>query len=892
MADILTIFASSNLLTACDLLMKNLISVILIVVATAVGLRAQDVQAIAERIDRQRFDFPQEKIHVMTDRGRYLAGDTIWFRAWVVDAATHLQVDASQFVYVQLVSPTDSVMTRVKIHPDGQGTFTGYLPLSIDIPEGRYQLTAYTMFMQSVGEQYFYRQPVDVEGLASIRRRIVSRCVRYDNEVDVTLRYENTADDSMCPHSVFSYLTAKGEWKIQQHSNSTKEAHFSLKGDEATQEAVLVAFDNYAKYITLPPPEAVDVTFYPEGGYLIPDVENLVTFKALNTNPNVKTDNGELVDADGRVVAQLRVEHDGMGIVRFTPRVGGVYTARWKDNFDEYVTANLPQVRPEATVVQVRRYDDGRIGIHAVGARADGALVVLQQRGQMLAAGYDTLTVREQDLPAGVVQAMLFDDEMHCLSERLFFASGDMPPMPEIVPDRDTYGDRERVKVEVDLSQFVWEDGNYAVSVIDSHATTPTQGNILANLLLQSELRGSINEPEYYFEQTDSTDRRLQARHLDMLMLTQGWRRYDIPRVLRGLVAQPQYPIERSQVVTGRVLSEWRKRPVANAQISLIAPRADYSAIAITDSLGEFSISMPLLPDSVECIVMAENTKGKKLTSLELDPEVFPNTYYYVADGKPTSIQAADLEEQTWRLEQSGDWRHIMLNELLVTAIRPRAVMYNPRLLTRNKLDEQGLNSVGAAVRAIPGIIERNGEVYTMGGHDRDRVTIVLDGEPVMQNYSTDDDLLAQLRIYNPAGSKPPELTVAEGMVSMQDVEYVYFAPKVHGGGTLYIQRRADYATRGHREPSVFLKIAFLLGVQQPAEFYSPRYDKGNAGIQPGTDLRSVLYWNPRVTVNHDGTSTFDFYTSDAHNTSYIMTIEGIGADGSMFHTTRRVTKR
>ena len=872
--------------------MRILISVLLLVLSTAIGLRGQNVQAIADRIDRQRFDYPQEKIHVMTDRGRYLAGDTIWFRAWVVDATTHQPVSASQFVYVQLVSPTDSVMSRIKIHPDLQGTFKGYLPLAIDLPEGRYQLTAYTMFMQSVGEHYFYRQPIEVEALTSVQRRVVSRCVRYGNEIDVTLQYENVADGSPCPYSVFSYLTAEGEWKTQQRSHSTKEAHFTLKGDEAKQDAVLVTFDNYAKYITLPPAEAVDVTFYPEGGYLIPDVENLVTFKVAGSDPNVRTDVGELVDSTGRVVAPLTVEHDGMGMVSFTPQTGEAYTARWKNNFDEYFTVPLPHVRPEATVLQVRYTQDGCIAIQAAGARSDGALIVLQQRGWLLAAGYGSLTVREQDLPAGVLQAMLFDDEMHCLSERLCFTRGTNTPMPDLLTDRETYGDRELVKAAVDLSQFAASDGNYAVSVIDSQATESSSSNILANLLLQSELRGKIHQPEYYFEPVDSIGQHERLRHLDMLMLTQGWRRYDIPRVLRGLIAQPQYPIEKSQVISGRVLSDWRHRPVANAKVSLIAPRVEYSAITTTDSLGEFVVNLPLLPDSVECIVMAENIKGKKLMSLELDAEAFPITYYHLGNEQPSSSQAADLEQLSWRLEKSGDWRHVMLKELLVTAVRPRRNMYNPHLLTRARMDQQGINSVQGAVNAIPGIVTYHGSVYTLGGEEKDRVDIVIDGEAIMSNYSTDDDLVANLGIYNPTSSRPDDLTIAEGMVSMHDVEYVYFARKLHGGGTLYIQRRPDYATRGHREPNVFLKIALPLGVQRPVEFYAPRYDHGDEGEQPGSDLRTVVYWNPCVAVNEDGTSTFDFYTSDAPSTSYVITIEGIGSDGSIFRTTRRVTKR
>ena len=58
--------------------MRNRILHLIIMALTIVtSARAQDVQAIAERLDLQRYEFPQEKIHVMTDRGAYLSGDTI-----------------------------------------------------------------------------------------------------------------------------------------------------------------------------------------------------------------------------------------------------------------------------------------------------------------------------------------------------------------------------------------------------------------------------------------------------------------------------------------------------------------------------------------------------------------------------------------------------------------------------------------------------------------------------------------------------------------------------------------------------------------------------------------------------------------------------------------------
>jgi len=888
--------------------MRNLILSLILMLTAASSLLAQDIDAISARIDLQRQEFPQEKIHVMTDHSDYLAGDTIWLRAWVVDAASHQPVNASQFIYVELVSPNDWVHERVKIHPDASGVFKGYLPIDINIPEGRYQLTAYTMFMQNAGVDYFYSQPIEIGALPSVRRRIVSKCVRYKDEVDVTLRYENKADSSLYPYNQFSYGIASELWDEKQYNKRTKEEHLTLKGKEASQSAILVKFDTYAKYITLPPQEVLDVTFYPEGGYLVPDVENRVTFKVSNTSATVLSQVGELVDEMGDVIAQLQVEHDGMGIVYFTPNNGKSYTAQWTNTLDEKVSFALPQVRQDATVLQVRRGDDGLVTISAAGVKSSNGLIVLQQRGQMVACGYDTLTIRESDLPAGVVQAMLFDEDMRCLSERLFFAGGSSLSAPTVATDRETYTDRAPVKVNVDLSSLPSNPSNYAVSVIDGQACDPSEGNIFSNLLLQSELRGRINQPNYYFEQGDTIDRKQCLHHLDLLMLTQGWRRYDIPRVLRGRLADAQYPIEVSQVVTGRVLSDWRKKPVVGAKVSLIAPRVEYSSMTFTDSLGEFSINMPLLPDSVDCIVMAENVKGKKQMNLELDEEQFPQTYYMTLE-KSAHEAATFSDDQSWRLERSGDWRHIILNELTVKGYRPRrhSDENNPYNLTPKKIKDKGITTLEAAAREIPNLTVMGGSLYTPGCRSKDHVTIYVDGEPIAENFETDQTAVRLLSEYiSPIDPKPQsniflgyqgtpdlsELSIAQSMVSFKDVEYIYFARGAHGGGSLFIGHREGYTAAEHKEPSLYLKIMQPMGAQTPVEFYSPRYDQGDDGHEPGSDLRKVLYWNPCVTVGDNGTSTFDFYASDVHNTTYIVTIEGVAADGTPFRTTHQITKR
>lgn len=888
---------------------KYLLYMIIAVLAVSPCLHAQESEAIAERLDRQRYEFPQEKMHVMTDRGCYLAGDTIRLRAWVVDAMSHQPVSASKFVYVELLSPLGGVASRVKIHQNDNGVFEGYVALPVDMPEGRYQLTACTMFMQSVGNDYYCRVPVDVTALGSLRSRIVSRCVRFGDEVDVTLSFENL-QGGLTSFKTFEYMGTDGFWNHRGAHDGL--VHFTLKGDDALMPTLLVRFDAYGKYIPLPEVSAVTVNFYPEGGYLVPDVENAVAFKMHGPGNQVGREAGELLDAGGNVIASLQVEHDGMGVVHFTPRAGVEYQARWHDVNDEFLSFPLPQVRPDATVVQVR-HNGTQLSVGAAGARSASAHLLVHQRGLLLAASRDSVVLDDAEFSPGVVQALLLDDDWRCLSERLFFVGqGNIPDVP-VAADRDACDDRDKVKVTVDMSDMspVMAGHDCAVVVVDEGTTTLGQGNVCANLLLQSELRGNIHAPQYYFERGDSVTAAQRMRHLDMLMLTQGWRRYDIPRLLAGHLAVPQYPIEVSQVVTGRVLSDFRKKAVADAKVSLISPSYKFSTMATTDSLGRFSIAVPLMRDSANCILVAENTKGQKQVNLEVDPDVFPLCYYLIDSSGENADELASLQsDQSWRLAQEGDWRHVILDELIVKAAPHRynqigggAIMW-----TAEDLAQRGINSLDALVNALPGLTMVGG--HLRGASGQGRVGISIDGEDVKNLYSTDLESINKLpdmRVMNrkrdtrtdrlnaalfDSGTdyELSEISIASSMISIDDIGSVSY---VHGsnGGKLSFRRKSR--SKGvFKEPSQYLKIAHPIGAQRPVEFYSPRYDDSDCGIEPGSDLRAVLYWNPSVKVEQGGKAVFDFYANDAHGTSYTILVESVAPDGTLIHSTHKLTKR
>lgn len=112
-----------------------------------------------DRINIQQCIYPQEKLHVVTDRNVYSSGDTVWCRIFVVDAADHKQVNKSKYVYLELLNPFGEVSDRIKII-EKDGVYSGYIPIDEDIYEGDYTLAAYTMYSENEGKDYFFRKPL------------------------------------------------------------------------------------------------------------------------------------------------------------------------------------------------------------------------------------------------------------------------------------------------------------------------------------------------------------------------------------------------------------------------------------------------------------------------------------------------------------------------------------------------------------------------------------------------------------------------------------------------------------------------------------------------------------------------------------------------------------
>lgn len=167
------------------------------------------------------FLYPQEKVHVTTDREFYMSGDTVWMHSLLIDDIDTTQVHGrSRYLYVELRDLKDSLRNRVKLRatltrvtPRSQGDernttlFSGYMPLPPTMESGEYTLVAYTSYMAGITEFGWFKKRLHVLTPRDVAYGFVPRVVM---ESDFIATRCDTVVDVSQPGSDLSLLSLTG----------------------------------------------------------------------------------------------------------------------------------------------------------------------------------------------------------------------------------------------------------------------------------------------------------------------------------------------------------------------------------------------------------------------------------------------------------------------------------------------------------------------------------------------------------------------------------------------------------------------------------------------------------------------------------------------------------
>lgn len=597
------------------------------------------------------------------------------------------------------------------------------------------------------------------------------------------------------------------------------------------------------------------LSFFPEGGSLIDGVAAKVAFKGTDKKGTPADVKGELRE-NGRRIARLESLHDGMGMFMLLPHKGSRYTAVLDDG-TEY---GFPDVESSGLSLHLRKQTDEYMEF-LLSQQKGVAPQQIRLEGKMRGVKYcmaegtlnEILKVRipVSEFPLqGIAEFTLYNEKGLPVAERLVYLNPKRKLNIEIRTDKERYATREKGKVSVRVSD---EHGKPVVahlglSIFDaSYINEAVPENMLSYCMLSSEIKGNIHNPAYYFN--DGNKDRL--RSLDLLLLTQGWRRY----VWENFDDTKEPAIFLSDEILGRqTIGKKRKRnEVGNVQqlLQVSGPDAD-TQFVMTDSMGNFAVPTEQMFAMRGGYVYLKPMLDKD----EYRPEVSFKADFPIADSLRshlrchTAYQDMNLVTSVEGFDNSVISRDssILLSEVTVTGTRGR--VFRDKMMGR--LDSLAQMEVGAAwVCGCPS-----------GG-----------GKSYLNDYNGYSHHPIGCPCSPPKTRKPP--VIGETYVLIK------YEPVGENGDWILTDLKMITWTGEEFTEEELLRMNNLFrtkGYYGKREFYKPA--KADM-LLPMPDARNVLMWKPDIITDEKGCAEVEFFCSDI-NTNFIGIIEGTDGTGNI----------
>lgn len=832
---------------------------------------------------------PQQKIYLQTDKPYYISGEKAWFRLHLTEAHFHRPVTLDRYAYVELINPLDSIVLRLKVRQEDKA-FQGHISLPEDLPEGYYKVRAYTSYMRNVGEDYFFTKYIYV-GVPQSSFIQTNATFNFDGnkKVSVEIHFRDLENSiPFMPEKLTLRLNKERRKTIKADNENIFRYSFSLPPD--TRYRILYAeieYDNklYSQYISIPFPEDdFDVSFFPEGGYLLSGVPGKVAFKSTQPNGLHSGVTGKVYDNDEKLITLLSQTHSGMGLFAIVPEPGKTYYAVCENERGVSRRFELPVPKDNICALEANWIND-RLWISVKTNRPENPedvyYLLAHIRGEVCYASVwnrsaKPVSIDKGDLSSGVMHILLLNSELKPVSERLvFIRNEDDIARTKVEMAKPAYKTRELVKMEVQITDTNNEPlkGNFSVSVTDDKdVLQDTTNNILTTLLLTSELKGYIEDPAYYFRKEDKKTR----QDLDILMMTQGWRRYDIDNIFHKPSPLQAYPVEAGPEISGMVKGGLLSKPYEGAIVSIVSMKGHFD-VTETDKDGRYYFRNIELPDSTKVIIQALSKKGKNRVELIPDEETYPSIttpWMLPPPEKDNSLFRDYIYKADQKYTYENGFRMIHLDQVEIRAKKEvsnnslyRSVANNT--FTEKQIEESNAIDVFQLLMTVPGV-NVIGNSISIRGAKGDPLILIDD---VVMEY----DYLNMINIHE-----------IEQLNVIKDGSAAIFGMRGGNGVISIYTKSGDFNVGTTRQ----FNMARLnpLGYHQPAEFYSPRYETPESLQDKKPDLRSTIYWNPNILVDEAGVATIDFFSADS-SSPYTITVEGISEKGKIIHCTGKIKR-
>jgi hypothetical protein len=645
-----------------------------------------------------------------------------------------------------------------------------------------------------------------------------------------------------------------------------------------------------------------DIQFFPEGGTLVNGIASKIAFKVIAPNGLSIGASGQVIDNENQTVCTFKTAHLGMGYFYLTPQPGESYKAKlsYADGTQDEV--DLPKADEDGITISVSNNDSTIIAPVAISAgknyfagnKGKNYILSVYSGGKLtnitcaLDSELVTLDIFKRKLPSGITRLTLFSPKGEPLCERLLFIQNNDKLKLSLNSDKTLYATREKVNIKLNASdsKSLPVSGDFSVSVTNESAVpvdTNKESTILNNLLLTSDLKGNVEQPNYYFNNTPDA-----YNNLDILMLTQGYRGFVWKKVLTDTTTIARYLPETSLSITGTVKTQGGKM-VPNDDINLVSTKPYIAKDTLSDAAGNFRFNDINVFDTVKLVLRA---KGNRLISVQepIDPAI---TNTVIVDTSNSQITPALATEMAKRYEQQGGnmKKGILLKQVNIHG-KKGEYHFTPKLTHSDNLNGPGRADQVIMGDQLVGCTDVAQCLQSLIHGARFSGTGGFNSPPIIYSLRTPIALTGPTKpmivilngvLMEQTDVDPPLLSInANDIYSVEVLEnpaYLgIYGEKASGGAIVITLRNGSERRAVNMQPG--LTTYEFHGFYKTNEFYSPKYEvPTHAGSSP--DYRTTVFWNPVLISDKDGNASFNFYNSDAPG-NYRVVVEGIDGNGNL----------
>jgi hypothetical protein len=613
-----------------------------------------------------------------------------------------------------------------------------------------------------------------------------------------------------------------------------------------------------------------EIQFFPEGGKLVNGISSVIAFKGVDQFGHSANFKGAVINEKNDTIARFQTLKFGMGRFTLTPQAGSTYRAIVFTG-GQRIETSLPAAVSEGYVMKLSDDAFNQLKISVTGNEAGKVYLFVQTHHVIksiqtgTANNTVTFTVDKGKLGDGVSQFTVFDDQGRPVCERLYFKRPRKFLQLTTATDASAYTQRHKVILSGTISNRV-PAAKVDLSVAVYH-TDALQGDeqehILSYLFLRSDLKGWIENPDYYFTSNDP-ESELAA---DNLMLTQGWRSFDWQAIQSDKTPLFKFtPEHNGPIITAKVVNRTSGTPETGVVGYLgIVGKSVQVSVAKSDENGRLSFNMHNFYGPAE-IVAETDTRADSTYQIDIQ--------------SPFSDQRS--EATAYNLEIAPSLQQTFADRSLAAQVQN---VYNGANLWQ-------FTDPHADSSAFYG---RPTKVYLL-----DNYTRFITFEEVMREYIREVNVFESrgnfhIKVVNQYGFLPDgdPMVIVDGVPffnmnkvfaldplkfrKLEDVPYRYkLGPSNENGIFSLTSYKGDL---GGAEIDPRAVVLDYDGLQKERKFYAPVYETDHQLTSRMPDMRSTLFWSPTVTPDANGHVHVEFYTSDQPG-KYVVVMQGLSADG------------